>query len=79
MSKFYVYVRMYMLQRRMLELKSFLIKQHYPEQIIEHGLQKAMSLDKNVLRTVTRKEKRKYSGAMVLGKLPVPGRPTNLD
>ena len=45
------------LQKRMLELKSFLIKQHYPEQIIEHGLQKAMPLDKNVLRTVTTKGK----------------------
>ena len=45
------------LQRRMKEIKSFLIKQHYPEQIIEHGLQKAMSLDKNVLRTVTTKGK----------------------
>ena len=45
------------LQRRVQKLKSFLIKQHYPEQIIEHGLQKAMSLDKNVLRTVTTKGK----------------------
>ena len=45
------------LQRRMQELKSYLIKQHYPEQINEHGLQKAMSLDKNVLRTVTTKGK----------------------
>ena len=41
----------------MQELKSFLIQQHYPEQIIEHGLQKAISLDKNVLRTVPAKGK----------------------
>ena len=45
------------LQRRMKELKIFLIKQNYPTQIIEHGVQKAMSLDKNVLRTVTAKGK----------------------
>lgn len=45
------------LQTRLQELKSFLMKQHYPEQVIEHGLQKAMSLDKNVLRTVTTKGK----------------------
>ena len=36
----------------MRELKSFLSKQNYPEQIIEHGLQQAMSQDKNQLRTV---------------------------
>ena len=36
-------------------LKSFLSKQNYPEQIIENGLQQAMSLDKNLLRTVTAK------------------------
>ena len=40
------------LQRRMQELKTFLIKQNYPTQIIEHSVQKAMSLDKNVLRMV---------------------------
>ena len=45
------------LQRRMQELKTFLIKQNYPTQTIEHGVQKAMSLDKNVLRTVTAKGK----------------------
>ena len=44
-------------QRRMQELKTFLIKQNYPTQIIEHSVQKAMSLDKNVLRTVTVKGK----------------------
>ena len=46
------------LQRRMQELKTFLIKQNYPTQIIEHGVQKAMSLDKNVLRTVKLKVKK---------------------
>ena len=46
------------LQRRMQELKTFLIKQNYPTQIIEHGVQKAMLLDKNVLRTVTAKGKK---------------------
>ena len=40
------------LEKRMWELKSFLSKQNHPEQIIEHGLQQAMSLDKNQLRTV---------------------------
>ena len=44
-------------QVRMQELKSFLIKQHYPKQIIAHGLQKAISLNKHVLRTVTTKGK----------------------
>ena len=37
----------------MQELKSFLTKEYYPAQIIEHGIKTAMSLDKNVLRTVT--------------------------
>ena len=41
----------------MQELKTFLIKQHYPEHVIEDGLQKEMSLDKNVLRTVTTNRK----------------------
>ena len=41
----------------MQELKTFLIKQNYPTQIMEHGVQKAMSLDKNVLRTITAKGK----------------------
>ena len=45
------------LQRRMQGLKSFLIKQHYPKQIIAHGLQKAISLDKHVLRMITTKGK----------------------
>ena len=41
----------------MQELKSFLIKQNYLAQIIEHGSQKAMSLDKNVFRTIITKGK----------------------
>ena len=40
------------LEKRLRELKSFLSKQNYPEQITEHGLQQAMSLDKTQLRTV---------------------------
>ena len=43
------------LEKRMRLLKSFLSKQNYPEQIIEHGLQQAMSLDKNLLVTVKAK------------------------
>ena len=43
------------LAKRIRELKPFLIKQNYPEQIIEHGLQKAMSLDRTLLRTVKAK------------------------
>ena len=45
------------LEKRMRELKSFLSKQNYPEQIIEHGLQQDMSLDKNLLRMVKAKPK----------------------
>ena len=41
------------------ELKSFLIKQKYPLQIIEHGINRAMSLDKDVLRTVKEKSEEK--------------------
>ena len=41
----------------MQELKTFLIKQNYPTQTIDHGVQKAMSLDKKVLRPVTAKGK----------------------
>ena len=40
------------LKYRMQELKSFLLKQKYPEQIFNHGLEKAMALDKDRLRTV---------------------------
>ena len=36
----------------MQELKSFLLKQKYPEQIINHRLEKAMALNKDLLRTV---------------------------
>ena len=42
----------HVLKYRMQELKSFLLKQKYPEQIINHGLEKAMALDKDHLRTV---------------------------
>ena len=45
------------LQRRMQELETFLRKQNYPAKIVEKGLQKAMSLDKNLLRTVATKDK----------------------
>ena len=41
----------------MQELKLFLVKQNYPAQIVNHGIQKAKSLDKNVLRTVVTKSK----------------------
>ena len=43
------------LRKRMQELKSFLVKQNYPVQIVDNGIQKAMSLDRNVLRTVATK------------------------
>ena len=43
----------------MKELKSFLIKQKYPLQIIEYGINRAMSLDKDVLRTVKEKSEEK--------------------
>ena len=43
------------LEKRIRELNSFLSKQNYPKQIIEHGLQQAMSLDKNLFRTVKAK------------------------
>ena len=36
----------------MQELKSFLIKQKYPEAINECGLERAMSLDRDILRAV---------------------------
>ena len=42
----------HVIQSRMKELKSFLIKQKYPLQIIEYGINRAMSLDKDVLRAV---------------------------
>ena len=45
------------LEKRMRELMSFLSKQNYPEQIIEHSVQQDMSLDKNLLRTVKAKPK----------------------
>ena len=49
----------HVVQTRMQELKSFLIKQKYPLQIIEHGINRAMSLDKDVLRTVKEKSEEK--------------------
>ena len=45
------------LKYRKQELKSFLLKQIYPEQIINHGLEKAMILDKDLLRTVQERTK----------------------
>ena len=36
----------------MSELKSFLLKQKHSEQIINNGLEKAIALDKDILRTV---------------------------
>ena len=43
------------LKYRMQELKSFLLKQKYPHQIINYGLEKAMTLDKDLLRKVQEK------------------------
>ena len=40
---------------RMTELKSFLLKQNYPESLIDGGIAKAMDLDKNTLRTIKNK------------------------
>ena len=42
----------HVLKMRMQELKFFLIKQKYPEQVIDRGVEKAMSLNKDQLRTV---------------------------
>ena len=39
----------------MQELKSFLNKQKYPEQVIDYGVKRAMTLDKNDLRNVKTK------------------------
>ena len=49
----------HVVQTRMKELKAFLIKQKYPIQIIEHGINRAMSLDKATLRTVKEKYEEK--------------------
>ena len=43
----------------MKELKSFLIKQKYSLQIIEYGINRAMSFDKDVLRIVKEKTEEK--------------------
>ena len=40
---------------RMTELKSFLLKQNYPESLIDGGIAKAMNLDNNTLRTIKNK------------------------
>ena len=48
------------LKYRMQELKSFLLKQKYPHQIINYGLEKAMALDKDLLRKVQGKNRGKY-------------------
>ena len=40
------------LNHRMEELKCFLNKQKYPEQVIDYGVKRAMALDKNDLRKV---------------------------
>ena len=45
------------LRKRMQELESFLVKQNYPVQIVDNGIQKAMSLDRNALRTVATKNR----------------------
>ena len=37
---------------RMKELKMFLLKQNYPESLIDDGIEKAMKLEKSTLRTV---------------------------
>ena len=41
----------------MQELKLLLVKQNYPAQIVDNGIQKAMALDRNVLRTVVTKNR----------------------
>ena len=43
------------------ELKSFLIKQNYPLQTIEYGINRAMALDKHILRTLKEKSEGNYS------------------
>ena len=40
---------------RMRELKMFLLKQNYPESLVDKGIENAMTLDKNTLRTVKKK------------------------
>ena len=40
---------------RMRELKMFLRKQNYPESLVDKGIENAMNLDKNTLRTVKKK------------------------
>lgn len=45
----------HILTKRMQELKAFLLKQKYPEKIIDNGINKAMRLDRNTLRVVLEK------------------------
>ena len=40
---------------RMKKLKSFSVKQNYPLQTIDYGINRAMALDKHILRTVKKK------------------------
>ena len=49
----------HVIQTHMKELKSFLIKQKYRLQIIGYGINRAMSFDKDVLRTVKEKSEEK--------------------
>ena len=36
-------------------MKLFLLKQNYPESLIDGGIEKAIHLDKNTLRTIKKK------------------------
>ena len=49
----------------MQELFFFLIKQSYHEAIIECGLERAMSLDKETLRTVKAREEEPYNSIRI--------------
>ena len=44
-----------MLETRIKELKSFLVKQKYPENIINMGTDRAMNLGRTILRQVSQK------------------------
>ena len=43
------------LETRMKELKSLLVKQKYPENVISMGTDRAMNLDRTILRQVSQK------------------------
>ena len=45
------------LETRMKELKSFLVEQKYPENIINMGIDRAMNLDRTILRQVSQKRR----------------------